>query len=112
MEGDGFRASIVSGRVGQLASLTLHHRTATLAVNEVRVEAGETLDFVADVGGGLGHDQFLWSIELKELPDQPGAAAVAWRSPIDFIGPVPNSLTPWEQLAQVLLVSNEFLFID
>jgi hypothetical protein len=112
MEGDGFRASIVSGRVGQLASLTLHHRTATLAVNEVRVEAGETLDFVADVGGGLGHDQFLWSIELKELPDQPEAAAVAWRSAIDFIGPVPNSLNPWEQLAQVLLVSNEFLFID
>jgi hypothetical protein len=112
LEGDGFRATIVSGRDGQLASLTLHHRSATLAVNEIRVEAGETLDFVADVGGGLGYDQFLWSIELTELPDQPEAKAVVWRTPVDFIGPVRNSLTAWEQLAQVLLVSNEFLFID
>ena len=117
MPGDGFRASISSSRTGPLASLILHQRSADLSVAELQVEAGETLDFVADIGGSLGHDQFLWTIELKELPAAGATpaqrtAVTTWNSKADFVGPPTIRLEPWEQLAQILLVSNEFLFID
>ena len=35
-----------------------------------------------------------------------------WHSANDFSGPAPPRLNPWEQLAQALLVSNEFVFVD
>jgi hypothetical protein len=35
-----------------------------------------------------------------------------WDSREDFAAPPPAPLSPWEQLAQALLLTNEFMFID
>jgi hypothetical protein len=35
-----------------------------------------------------------------------------WNAANDFSGPPPRRLNPWEELAQALLVSNEFVFVD
>jgi hypothetical protein len=42
------------------------------------------------------------------------SAEEKWDARAGFAGPAPSSrwLTPWEQLAQVLLVANEFAFAD
>lgn len=55
--------------------------------------------------GNLNNDQFLWSPELKMQEK-------SWHAERDFAGKQLNYLTHWEQLAQVLLLSNELVFID
>lgn len=108
--GDGIRVFLVSSRTGQLAGEHVHQQSVDLNVDSVAVVAGETIDFVADIGDGLNNDQFLWQITIRERGS--AETVMAWDSRTDFTGPVPEPLSPWEQLAQVLLCSNEFLFVD
>lgn len=105
--GDGVRAFVVSSRQGELKSATIHHTRIDLAVPEVSVKAGEILDFIVDIGGSLNSDQFKWAPRII-------ATGQAWDARADFTGPVPHPtyLTPWEQYAHVLLLSNEFAFLD
>jgi hypothetical protein len=106
-QGDGIRAFIVSSRHGLLKNADLHHSKTEMAVAKIEVKAGDMLDFVADIGGTLSYDQFLWS------PIITGADAM-WDAKKDFNGPAPamKTLTPWEQFAQILMLSNEFAFVD
>ncbi|MCH2203394.1 MAG: PSD1 and planctomycete cytochrome C domain-containing protein [Fuerstiella sp.] len=108
--GDGIRAFIVSSKTGKLAGQTVHQQTVDLSVTGHSVTKGDTIDFVADINEVLNGDQFLW--EIKILESENVNENTTWNSTGDFSGPVPESLTPWEQLAQVLLCSNEFLFVD
>ena len=105
--GDGVRAFIVSGRHGELKSATVHKSKADMSVTNLTVQAGDTLDFIVDIGGTLSHDQFLWAPVLT-------AADARWEARAEFTGPTPppQLLTPWEQYAQVLLLANEFAFVD
>lgn len=43
-----------------------------------------------------------------------GACGWPWEAKAEFIGPTPapDYLEPWEQYAQVLLLANEFAFVD
>lgn len=108
--GDGIRAFIVSSQSGQLCGQHVHQQTVTLNQDSLTVGAGETVDFVVDIGDGLNSDQFLWEITIQETGAE--SSAGTWNSKRDFIGVTPTPLTPWEQLAQILLCSNEFLFVD
>ncbi|MCA9134174.1 MAG: DUF1553 domain-containing protein, partial [Planctomycetales bacterium] len=108
--GDGIRAFILSSQGSLRQSLSLHHQQADLSVAALPVSAGETIDFVVDIGGQLNSDQFLWEIQLQEL--QAAGQARSWNSATDFAPQAVASLAPWEQLVQVLLCSNEFLFVD
>lgn len=108
--GDGIRAFIVSSRQGLLSEQALHHASADLNVSMLQVEPGETVDFVCDIGEGLNSDQFLWSATIQELEDD--SAPQVWTSTTDFPANVAEPLSPLEQLAQVLLCSNEFLFVE
>jgi hypothetical protein len=106
--GDGVRCWIISGRHGVLKSATVHHEQRMLDVDAIAVEAGDTLDFVVDLHGNLNNDQFLWAPEIREL----AAPATTWDAARDFSGPPMSPLKPWEQLAQVLLLANELMFVD
>jgi mono/diheme cytochrome c family protein len=115
--GDGIRCWIVSSRHGVLASAAIHHRRRALDVASVAVQAGDTLDFVVDIRANLNSDQHFWSIEIRELSAVSGTSAVdtpsqTWNSSRDFTGAPQHLLNPWEQLAQVLLLANELMFID
>ena len=111
--GDGIRYWVISSRGGTLATGLVHHRQETITLPAIAVETGETLDFVVDIGGNLNSDQFLWPVTLQrgssatesETPQQ-------WNSQRDFQGPPVTRLDPWAQLAQVLLLANEFAFVD
>ena len=79
-------------------------------LQRLKVEAGETIDFVIDIGEILNNDQYLWEATVAESATD--TTRLTWNSKADFPQDTVNQLTPWEQLAQVLLCSNEFLFVD
>jgi hypothetical protein len=108
--GDGVRGFIVSSRVGLLKSEKAHNRTAPMKLETLNVEAGDTVDFVVDIGDVLNTDQFLWPCTLTAIGRS--ASPSLWNSETDFPQNTLQELTPLEQLAQVLLCSNEFMFVD
>lgn len=107
--GDGIRAFIVHSQTGIIASATLHQATRELNVAELQVAAGDTIDFVVDIGDVLNSDQYLWQVTLAETQ---AASGMAWDSAKDFPAQDNQELDGWEQLAQVILCSNEFMFVD
>jgi hypothetical protein len=117
--GDGVRARLVSSRHGVLGNWTVHKNKAETKLESVQVQKGGTLDFVVDYNANLNSDDFAWSPVIKVA----GGAAEAvvaeypgeWNAKKDFSGPAavpPEPLTAWEQLAQVMLLANEFVFVD
>jgi len=106
-QGDGVRAFIVSSKQGELKRATVHHSKAEMSATNITVTAGETIDFVVDIGGTLNADQFLWAPVIT-------SEGKKWDAKAEFNGPTPppQLLTAWEQYAQVLLLANEFAFVD
>jgi hypothetical protein len=108
--GDGIRAFIVCSQAGLLESAAIHHKRAELNVAPFAVRSGEALDFVVDIGEVLNSDQYQWSATITQVADW--HAKAVWNSETDFSRVTVEPLTVWEQLAHVLLCSNEFLFVD
>ncbi len=104
--GDGVRLSIVRNQKTMLLSSVVHQRKQALNVEAILLNQGDTVDFVADINGVLNSDQHEWTILIL------GNEANVWNSSSDFRGPINEPLTPYEQLAQVLLMSNELMFLD
>lgn len=115
---NGIRGWIVSSRKGILGKwrIDLPPRPAdgiTYATNPsaatelkgLRVTRGEVIDFVVDADGDYEADNFQWSPILT-------AGEQVWDAKKGFAGPWMRPLTPREQLAQVLLLTNEFAFLD
>jgi hypothetical protein len=117
-EGNGIRARIVSSRSGELATYLVHNQSADTIFQPVEVKKGDTLDFVVDHRGDLNSDDFKWSPTIK-VTDKPKSDSTAltleWSAKKDFAGPTappPMPLDAWGKYAQVLLLSNEFMFVD
>jgi hypothetical protein len=106
-QGDGVRGFIVSSRDGELKSANVHKTKMAMTATNAVVKAGDTIDFIVDIGGTLNADQFLWAPVIKDT-------TTTWDARTEFDGPraAPVYLTPWEQYAQVLLLANEFAFVD
>ncbi len=107
-QGEGVRGFIVSSRQGLVSQATVHHGQAQLHVDSLRVEAGDTFDFVADIGSKLSYNQFLWKATIASADDP----MLSFQSERDFAGHAEQRLDVWAQLAQVLLAANEFVFVD
>ncbi len=106
-QGDGVRGFLISSRDGELKVANVHKSKVEMTATNVVVKAGDTLDFIVDIGGGLGYDQFLWAPVIS-------ADGGKWEARAEFNGPLPapELLTAWEQYAQVLLLANEFACVD
>ncbi len=87
----------------------VHHSDARFDVDALEVKAGDTIDFVVDIRDNLNSDQFLWAPVLVE---QGAEGTTTWNAQADFGGKPAPQLDPWEQLAQVLLMANEFYFVE
>jgi mono/diheme cytochrome c family protein len=121
-QGNGIQAWLVSSRTGELGTWIVKHGEAITNFERVVVERGETLDFVVAPRGEHSYDSFLWAptIKLSELDDlgevKPNGGG-QWDAAADFAAasahaPQRPALDRWIQLAQVLLLSNEFVFVD
>ncbi|HEX8913521.1 MAG TPA: PSD1 and planctomycete cytochrome C domain-containing protein [Humisphaera sp.] len=108
--GDGIRAHLVATRHGRLGTWTLHNQSAATNLGPLDVKAGEAIDFVVDVRETLNSDMFTWAPTITEV-----GGTAKWDAKKEFGGvptAPPSPLTAWEAYAQVLLLSNEFLFVD
>ncbi|MBL8210552.1 MAG: PSD1 domain-containing protein [Bryobacterales bacterium] len=113
---NGIRGWVVSSRQGVLGKWVIDpitktekftpNETATVETNlEIEVQAGEFLDFVVDSRDDYESDEFNWAPQIS-LNGQ------AWDARKDFAGPRQRPLTPWQEYAQVLLLTNEAVFVD
>ncbi len=104
-EGDGVRGHIVSSRQGILGTWTIHHGRVETPLANIAIQEGETLDFVVACIGNASFDSFSWAPVLE-------SPAGAWNAASEFTSVPTARLSPWEQLAQALFETNEFVFID
>lgn len=117
--GNGIAARIVSSKHGVLGEWELHNSEMVVDIKEVAVEPDDTIDFVVDIAGHLNSDDFRWAPVIARAtpaPTEAGADYITeWNAAKDFAGQpeeIPDPLPAWGQYAQVLLLSNEFGFID
>lgn len=106
--GDGILARVVSSRSGELFKGDVPPKgTVEVKLEKVAVKKGDTIDFMVDLRETLDSDSFVWHPIIRGSSE--------WDAKAQFAGPPtapPKDLTPWEQYAQVLLETNEFVFVD
>jgi hypothetical protein len=108
--GDGVRARLISSRQGELGMWAAHGEKEMTEAGILEVTAGETLDFVVDGCQDGTDDRFDWPVTISTVHTAGGRAdATCWSSRVDFRGPQADS---WQQFAQALLMTNEFMFVD
>jgi mono/diheme cytochrome c family protein len=112
-KGDGVRGRLVSSASGAIGEWLVHNSRATTNVERVEVKRGDTIDFMVDLRAGLDSDSFTWAPRLRYV-EGAGSETKSWNAKADFSGPREERkpLTPWERYAQVLLLSNELMFVD
>jgi hypothetical protein len=110
-QGDGVRGRIISSRSGVVGSWEVHHAEAITNVAAINVQQGDTIDFMTDSRETTAYDAFNWSATIGLKTDDEAPEQV-WESTSGFHGPLNPPLTRWQELAQVLLMSNEFAFVD
>ncbi len=109
--GDGIRCTILSSRQGVLASQAVHQAQVDFHIESIAVQPGDTLDFVADFNANLNSEQHLWAPVIREISAS-GGAGRSWDAQLQFSPRQVAPLSPREQLVQVLLLSNELMFVD
>ena len=106
----------MTGEAGEWKVLT---GSAETKAEKLKLKKGEMIDFVADCRENDNTDSFTWTVTIRivdygaSFSDDHGA--IEWTSASGFSGPPgkpATPLTPWEKYAQVLLLSNEFVFVD
>jgi len=109
-KGDGVRGTIISSRSGKVSEwISQKNQTAT-RVEKLAVKRGDTIDFTTDCRTSPSFDSFEWRVNLKF--NSADKSSKTWDSVSGFHGPLPKPLTAWGRYAQVLLLSNEFTFVD
>jgi hypothetical protein len=110
-QGDGVRGRVASDRQGLVAQWTVHHGKTATRVEPLEVQAGETVDLITDCLDNPNFDGFRWTVTIRLEPAD-GSSPQTWDSAAGFGGPDPEAFDRWQQLAHVLLLTNEFAFID
>ncbi len=114
-EGDGVQGWVVSSRTGQLGHWVAHNGAQATNIAKVEVKSGDTIDFVVDCRTAHFHDSFDWSPKLTLLDASGKPTQSAWDAALDFehaSAALRPSAAQWWHVAQVLLMSNEFAFVD
>lgn len=119
-QGDGVRGLVVASRGGILKSQVVAHNEEVFDVDRLEVMAGDTIDFIAELHGSLSYEDLDWVPEISWAPitattaktNSDASSVQRWNGEADFPRSLHESLKPLEQLAQVLMVSNEALFVD
>ncbi len=111
--GDGVRGRIVSSARGQLGVWTVRSGKQATNLNAIKVEKGDTIDFIVDAVGDENSDSYSWAPNIA-YTGKGTKTAKTWNARKDFENPekTPVRLTRWEELSQVLLASNELAFVD
>ncbi len=107
-EGDGVRGTIVHDSQQSLGQWTVLSGETKTPVEALDVRQGQSIDFVTDSVGNSNHDSFNWTVRIR----YEDGAKEAYESEKQLPTPRPQPLDGWQLLAQAILASNEFAFID
>ena len=108
--GDGVSGHVIVGS-RSWASVHVHNQSANVDTEAIELKAGDVIDFVADCGTNDSHDSFRWQIDIQQTIN--GQQVHTWQSQKQFSGAPPSvRLSPLTQLAQALIMTNEFMFVD
>jgi len=113
-QGNGVRAWVLSSRKGILGSWDARNDSRSMNFEQLDLAEGETLDFVVGALGDVSHDSFEWLVKLRTQQSPLLSDRRNWNSKDDFEGPQ-DPVKPFSALArlgQVLLMSNELVFVD
>ena len=113
--GDGVVGRLVSSRKGTLGRWHIKNGQADTTLGKLEVKQGDTVDFIVDFAANLNSDMFKWSPVILAIDAPAGTnLPVKWNAYQEFTGPPParEPMDPWAMYAQVLLLSNEFVFVD
>lgn len=108
---DGVRGRIVATRAGVIGAWDVVRSQAATSPPPIVVQKGDTIDFVTDSRANVTSDEFNWTVTLRLTTNDKDPGQV-WESSTGFHGPLTAPLTRWQELAQILLMSNEFAFVD
>ncbi len=87
--GDGVRGRIVSSQSGLLGEWSVKHQTVETSASTIKVQAGETIDFITDCIGNVTSDSFNWSAEV--VLSAGNDSEKIWKTTESFHGPVSES---------------------
>ncbi len=115
-QGNGIRATVY-GPKGKIKEWIAHNGKVETLLLSVTVEKGDVIDCVVDAIGDGSYDGFQWT---PVVVAQERILKMLWSSKRDFPKPEkssggkiqPGEFGPWQSYAQVLLMSNEFVFIQ
>jgi hypothetical protein len=74
---------------------------------KIAVEVGDTLDFIVDCITQESHDSFEWKVVLHD-----SERGLSFDSAVHFSGMQAVPASRFQQLAQALLLTTEFVFVD
>lgn len=109
-KGDGVVAKITSDAIEPTPSWTALNSQCETRVENVNVRVGTTIDFVIGAGKNASNDIFIWSPEIRH--SDAANMTTVWNASADFSPPPVPHLDGWEQLAQALMLTNEFFYLD
>ena len=105
------RSRVISSRSGVVGTCQVQHNQSATNPPPFAVQQGDTIDFVTDSRTNVESDVFNWTVTLRIAASSTEPGQV-WESFSGFHGPLELPMTRWQELAQVLLMSNEFVFVD
>ena len=111
-QGDGARGILISSRHGILKKAVVFNSQIRFDVESIAVQTGDTIDFVVELHETLSYEDLTWAPTIRMNPNTGATQPTGWDAERDFRTSDSVVLSPWEQLAQVLLISNECLFLD
>lgn len=107
--GDGIRGVVrIAGKA--VAEFTVLTGSEKNSVGFHQVKQGNFVDFIVDPLKTTTSDGFRWTVVMEER--NKANVVETWYSSREFAPPPQPVLSPWEQAAQALLMTNEFLFLD
>ncbi|WP_231603735.1 PSD1 and planctomycete cytochrome C domain-containing protein [Neorhodopirellula pilleata] len=107
-KGDGVIAAVRCNDVFE--TFQVCQGEAQTLIKQIPVQAGDAIDFIVAPGETTTADSYTWMNLVVGVKGN--LAGQTWRSNTDFAAPPPPALTPLAQLAQALLLTNEFLYLD
>ena len=114
----GVRGRIVGSRQGELASFEAMAKPVKAEIAKIAVKKGEAIYFIVESKNPKAPADFRWAPNVRLVDHEAAEAAqqpYEWLTEVDFSGPPPpalKGLKPWEKYAQVLLLSNETVFVN
>lgn len=107
---DGIVAQVYSPDAKLLWESKVLQSSAESIVDAIEVEQGQSIEFLVHCFKNPASDSFTWAPIVVGVEGE--LKGQTWNSLKDFAGPPPPKLTAWEQLAQALMLTNEFHFLD